>query len=180
MYQKDNFEFEIDLVFKSNNFSHLSDEFLNNQNNDIFKSYFWEKVFLCWIQIILEQKDYSFPKFIFEKNLFSLSLQILNDYEISSINQKWMNKSEPTDVLSFPMISNIDTTKDLNFVELGDLFISLEMAFKQSLEFNHSITREMLWLASHGFLHLLGWEHNDDYELDNMLNFQEYLISKLD
>ena len=53
------------------------------------------------------------------------------------------------------------------------------MAFKQSLEFDHSTKREMLWLASHGLLHLLGWEHNDAYELDNMLNFQEYLISKL-
>ena len=38
----------------------------------------------------------------------------------------------------------------------------------------------MLWLASHGFLHLLGWEHNSDLDLDNMLNFQEYLISQLD
>ena len=38
----------------------------------------------------------------------------------------------------------------------------------------------MLWLASHGFLHLLGWEHKDDSELKNMLSFQEYLISNLD
>ena len=63
---------------------------------------------------------------------------------------------------------------------MGDIFISLEMAFKQSLEFKHSLKKEMLWLASHGFLHLLGWEHNDDNELDNMLNFQEYLITRLD
>ena len=134
----------------------------------------------CWINIILNEKDISFPNFIFDKKSFSLSLQIINDKEISFINQKWMSKSGPTDVLSFPMISDADTTKDLNFIELGDLFISLEMAFKQSLEFNHSLKREMLFLASHGFLHLLGWEHNNDNELDNMLNFQEYLISKLD
>jgi len=107
-------------------------------------------------------------------------LQIINDNQISSINQKWMNKSGSTDVLSFPIISDEDTTKNLNFIELGDLFISLETAFKQSLEFNHSIKKEMLWLASHGLLHLFGWKHNNDYELDNMLNFQEYLISKLD
>ena len=87
-------------------------------------------------------------------------MQIINDNEISFINQKWMNKSGPTDVLSFPIISKEDNTKDLNFIELGDLFISLEMAFKQSLEFDHSLKREMLLLASHGLLHLLGWEHN--------------------
>ena len=135
---------------------------------------------MYWIKIILDEKDTSFPNFILDKKSFSLSLQIINDNEISSINQKWMNKSGSTDVLSFPIISDEDTTIDLNFIELGDLFISLETALKQSLEFNHSIKKEMLWLASHGLLHLLGWEHNDDYELDNMLNFQEYLISKLD
>ena len=180
MHKKNNSNLQIDLVFKCNNFSNLSDYFLNKPDNIIFESGFWEEVFLCWIKIILYEKDTSLPNFIFEKNFFTLSLQIINDNEISSINQKWMNKSGPTDVLSFPMILDDDNTKDLNFIELGDLFISLETAIKQSKEFNHSLTREMLFLVSHGLLHLLGWEHNDDYELDNMLNFQEYLISKLD
>ena len=180
MYQKDNADLQIDLVFKCNDFSSISENFLYKPDNLIFESTFWEEVLLCWIKIILDEKDTSFPNFIFDKNIFSLSLQLINDNEISSINQKWMNKSGSTDVLSFPIISDEDTTKDLNFIELGDLFISLEMAFKQSLEFDHSLKREILFLASHGLLHLLGWEHNDDYELDNMLNFQEYLISQLD
>ena len=180
MYQKDNADLQIDLVFKCNDFSSLSDNFLYKPDNLIFVSTFWEEVLLCWIKIIIEEKNTSFPNFIFDKTSFSLSLEIINDNEISSINQKWMNKSGPTDVLSFPMISDEDNTKDLNFIELGDLFISLDMAFKQSLEFNHSIKREMLWLTSHGFLHLLGWEHNTALDLDNMLNFQEYLITRLD
>ena len=179
MYQKDNCDLQVDLVFKCNNFPKLSDNFLNKTDNLIFESGYWEEVLLCWIKLILNEKGNSFQNFILEKKFFSLSLQIINDNEISFINQKWMNKSGPTDVLSFPMITDLDTTKDLNFIELGDLFISLEMAFKQSLEFDHSIKTEMLWLASHGLLHLLGWEHNDDNELNNMLNFQEYLISKL-
>ncbi|MDC3118576.1 rRNA maturation RNase YbeY [Prochlorococcus sp. AH-716-K03] len=180
MNQKDLYDLQIDLVFKCNDFSNLSDHFLNKPDNHIFESAFWEEVLLCWIKIILDEKKTFFPNLILDKKIFSLSLQIINDNEISFINQKWMNKSGPTDVLSFPIISDEDTTINLNFIELGDLFISLETAFKQSLEFNHSLKKEMLCLASHGFLHLLGWEHNDDYELDNMLNFQEYLISKLD
>ena len=180
MYQKDNLDLQVDLFFKCNNFSKLSDNFLNKTDNLIFESGFWEEVFLCWIKIILNKKETFFQNFIYEKKSFSLSLQIVDDNEISSINKKWMNKSGPTDVLSFPIISDIDSMKDLFFIELGDLFISLEMAFKQSLEFDHSIKREMLWLASHGLLHLLGWEHNDDNALNNMLNFQEYLISQLD
>ena len=180
MNKKDNCDLQIDLVFKCNNFSNLSDNLLNRLDKLILESSFWEEVLFCWIKTILDEKDTSIPNFIFDKKSFSLSLQIVNDDEISSINQKWMNKSGPTDVLSFPIISDIYNNKDLNFIELGDLFISLEMAIKQSLEFNHSLTREMLWLASHGLLHLLGWEHNDDNELEYMLNFQEYLISKLD
>ena len=180
MFKKDNCDLQIDLVFKCNEFSNLSDYFLDKSDNIILESGFWEEVLLCWIKIITDEKDTSFPNFIFDKKSFSLSLEIINNNEISYINQKWMNKSGPTDVLSFPIISDIDSTKDLNFIELGDLFISLEMAIKYSKEFNHSLTREMLWLASHGFLHLLGWEHKDDNALDNMLNFQEYLIAKLD
>ena len=180
MYQKDYCDLKVYLVFKCNNFSNSSFNFLNKSDNLIFESIFWEEVFLCWIKIILNEKDTYFPNFISDKKSFSLSLQIINDNEISVINQKWLNKTGPTDVLSFPIISDLDTTKDLNFIELGDLFISLEMAFKQSLELNHSIKKEILWLASHGLLHLLGWEHNDDNELEIMLNFQEYLISKLD
>ena len=180
MYKKENCDLQIDLVFKCNNFSNSSVYFLNKLDHIILESVFWEEVFFCWTKIILDEKDASFPNLIYDKKSFSLSLQIINDKEISSINKKWMNKSGPTDVLSFPIISNVDATKDLNFIELGDLFISLETAIKQSLEFNHSLKRELLCLASHGFLHLLGWEHNDDNELDNMLNFQEYLISKLD
>ena len=180
MYQKDYCDLTIDLVFKCNDFSKLSDNFLSKSDYFIFESGFWEEVLLCWIKIILYEKDNYLTNFISDKKNFSLSLEITNNNQISFINQKWMNKSGPTDVLSFPMISEVDITKDLNFIELGDLFISFEMAFKQSLEFNHSVTKEMLWLASHGLLHLLGWEHNDDNELDEMLNFQEYLISKLD
>ena len=69
---------------------------------------------------------------------------------------------------------------NLDHIELGDIFISLEMALEQSYEYKHSIYREMIWLASHGFLHLLGWEHNNEHDLENMLNFQEYLITRLD
>ena len=63
---------------------------------------------------------------------------------------------------------------------MGDIFISLEMALEQSYEYKHSIYKEMIWLSSHGFLHLFGCQHNNDLDLENMLNFQEYLIKKLD
>ncbi len=172
-------EINLDLVFRCNDFPEFFKKFEDTKSQLIFDSIFWEKVFLSWINRILEKDFYKLPKSMFEKKSFSLGLQIISKQEIAYMNQKWMQKNGPTDVLSFPIVSN-EFLNNLDHIELGDIFISLEMALEQSYEYKHSIYREMLWLASHGFLHLLGWEHNNDLELDNMLNFQEYLISRLD
>ena len=55
MYQKDLYDLQIDLVFKCNDFSNLSDHFLNKPDNLIFESGFWEEVLLCWIKVILDE-----------------------------------------------------------------------------------------------------------------------------
>ena len=172
-------ERNLDLVFQCNDFSQFSNKLKDIKTKLIFESIFWEKVFLSWINTILKKDDYELPKFIFQKKSFSLGFQIISNQEITSMNKKWMKKNGPTDVLSFPMFFN-ESLNNLDHIELGDIFISLEMALEQSYEYKHSIYREMLWLASHGFLHLLGWEHNSDLDLDKMLNFQEYLISQLE
>ena len=81
--------------------------------------------------------------------------------------------------MSFPILTENDLLLESPCIELGDLFISLETAQKQSKEFNNSLRDEMIWLASHGFLHLLGWDHRDKNELEKMLVLQERLISNL-
>jgi len=172
-------EINLDLVFQCNDFSQFLKNFKDTKTNLIFESIFWEKVFLSWIYTILKKDDYKLPNFIIGKKSFSLGFQIISKQEIAFMNKKWMQKNGPTDVLSFPIIS-YETHNNLDQIELGDIFISLEMALEQSYEYKHSIYREMLWLASHGFLHLLGWEHNNDLELENMLRFQEYLVTRLD
>ena len=172
-------DINLDLVFKCNDFSQFLNILKDTKNKLIFESIFWEKVFLTWMNEILKKDDYELPKFILEKKYFSLGLEIISNQEIASMNKKWMKKNGPTDVLSFPMFSD-ESFNNLDHIELGDIFISLEMALEQSYKYKHSIYKEVLWLASHGFLHLLGWEHNNDLDLENMLNFQEYLIKKLD
>ena len=172
-------EINLDLVFKCNEFSQFSNKLKDTKNKLIFESIFWERLFSSWINIILKKKDYELPNYIFDKKSFSLGLQIISNQEIASLNKKSMQKNGPTDVLSFPIISD-ESLNNLDHIELGDIFISLEIALEQSNEYKHSIYKEMLWLARHGFLHLLGWEHNNDFDLENMLNFQEYLITRLD
>ena len=179
MIKENIFELKIDLVFKfqslrSKNIS------INQNDNLIFEHYFWKNIFEVWLGVILSENKFSnLSNLELKRPNFSLSFEIIDDELIADLNKKWLNKVGPTDVLSFPIISENDSYIDMPIIELGDLFISLDTAHKQSKEFNHSIKEEMILLASHGFLHLLGWDHRDNNELDKMLFFQEYLISKL-
>jgi len=62
-------------------------------------------------------------------------------------------------------------------LELGDIVISLETAAHQAPEHGHSLEQELLFLASHGLLHLVGWDHPDDASLAAMLARQERLLA---
>ena len=169
----------IDLVFICGKSLQKQKDFKKKDNQLIFQSQFWEKIFYKWIKIIIEEKINIKTRNILNKKIFSLSFHIIDNQEISILNKKWLNKEGATDVLSFPIIIGNEFKNDLLFAELGDIFISLEMASNQAKDYCHSLKREILFLASHGFLHLLGWEHETEEELKSMLNFQEYLISKL-
>lgn len=169
----------IELVF-TNSFETMPNKLnVNGIKQYIFEHDFWENTFLKWINILFNEFKQFLPNYLLNKKSGSLSFEIVDDLKISDLNQTWLNKLGPTDVLSFPILSKEDSVNDLTSVELGDIFISLEMAMKQSIEYNNSVEQEVIWLASHGFLHLLGWDHQDQTQLDNMLKIQEYLISKL-
>ena len=170
---------ELDLVFKVSNSIYEKQIFDPNINNVIFKNNFWEKVFVSWINEVITEPRYSISSNFTAKKSFSLGFEIIDDIQITTLNENWLHKTGPTDVLSFPIISESDFKNDISFIELGDIFISFEMAVKQSKEFNNTVQKELIWLASHGFLHLLGWDHQDHHKLEHMLQLQEYLISKL-
>ncbi len=178
MIQQNIYIEHIDLVFKNSFINFSKDANLSGIKEIMFKNIFWENTFLNWINILLVEFKEALPKVILNKKSFSLSFEIVDNLQISNLNQEWLKKSGPTDVLSFPIISKYDLKNNLNFIELGDIFLSLEIAIKQSIEYNVTIEYEVLWLASHGFLHLLGWDHQDQNQLENMLKIQEYLISK--
>ncbi len=169
----------IELVFK-NSYRILPNKLnVNGIKNYIFEHDFWENTLLRWINILMNEFKEFLPDYLLNKKSASISLEIVDNLKISDLNQIWLNKSGPTDVLSFPILSKDDSVNYLTFIEFGDIFISLEMALKQSIEYNNSVEQEMIWLASHGFLHLLGWDHQDPTQLEKMLKMQEYLISKL-
>lgn len=79
-----------------------------------------------------------------------VGLSLVDDVEMQELNQKWRGVDRPTDVLSFPMDHEL---------LLGDVVISLERAKEQAKTYGHSLTREACFLAVHGTLHLLGYDH---------------------
>jgi len=169
----------IELVFK-NSYKIMPTKLnLNDMKKYIFEYDFWENTFLIWINILLNEFKQFLPNYLLNKKSGSLSFEIIDNLKISELNKIWLNKSGPTDVLSFPVLSKEDSLNNFTSIEFGDIFISLEMALKQSIDYNNSLEEEVIWLASHGFLHLLGWDHQDQTQLENMLKIQEYLISKL-
>ncbi|WP_186700047.1 rRNA maturation RNase YbeY [Cyanobium sp. NS01] len=117
---------------------------------------------------------------------YSLGLSLVTDAAIAALNQDWRSLSGPTDVLAFaaqdPDLDGLPAQPagpgaEAAALELGDIVISLDTAERQAPEHGHSLERELLFLASHGLLHLLGWDHPDDEALAAMLARQEALLS---
>jgi probable rRNA maturation factor len=144
----------------------------------------WHERISCWLaQMAAElQADLQAPA-------YSLGLSLVGDAEIAELNIDWRDKAGPTDVLAFaaqdeasdgappmpmPMPEGADDDEPL---ELGDIVISLETAARQAAEHGHSLQQELLFLATHGLLHLLGWDHPDDASLTAMLARQDRLIA---
>ena len=119
---------------------------------------------------------------------YALGLTFCDDATISTLNQEWRGLEGPTDVLAFAMqddpiplpptaLEGMHGDQELQPLELGDIVISLETARRQAESEGHSLSRELLFLASHGLLHLLGWDHPDDPSLAAMLSRQEELLA---
>lgn len=111
---------------------------------------------------------------------YELSLTLTDDVEIAELNGTYRQMDRPTDVLSFaaledetPLAPELLETEPLY---LGDIIISLDTAQRQAEVAGHSLTWETVWLASHGFLHLLGWDHPDDEQLEAMLAQQGVML----
>jgi len=113
---------------------------------------------------------------------YSLSLQLVQDEAVAELNQTWRHRAGPTDVLSFAALE-CNGRFDGGFLpsgealELGDIVIAANTACRQAVEAGHSLDHELRWLASHGLLHLLGWDHPDELALGRMLTLQEQLLS---
>ena len=86
-----------------------------------------------------------------------LSLLLTDDAEIRRLNKTYRNLDHATDVLSFPQ--DEDAVNESGDTLLGDVVISVETAARQAEEHHLSFNEELILLAIHGILHLLGYDH---------------------
>lgn len=99
---------------------------------------------------------------------------LTDDATVQSLNREYRGLDRPTDVLSFSQREGEDG--DPLDPLLGDIIISIERAQAQAQAYGHSIAREVGFLAVHGLLHLLGWDHQDpDHEEAMMAKTEEIL-----
>jgi len=104
-----------------------------------------------------------------------LNLTFIDDKEMEELHIKWMDLPGSTDVLSFPM--DIPENGD-DPVTLGDIVISPRFAEDQATKAGHSINHEIFILATHGLLHILGYDHEDIEDESVMFALQETIVSE--
>ena len=105
----------------------------------------------------------------------SISLTFVDVQEMEELHIKWMDEPGPTDVLSFPM--DLPEGKD-DVVTLGDIVIAPAVAAQQAATAGHSINHEIFILATHGLLHILGYDHADPDEEKVMFALQEKIVKE--
>jgi len=97
------------------------------------------------------------------KGSAEVSVTLVDNPYIQSLNKQYRNKDVPTDVLSFPMGKDgkYEIDPETNSQILGDIVISMEKVVEQCELYGHTMRREVAALTAHGLLHLLGYDHEN-------------------
>ena len=111
------------------------------------------------------------------KEYLELSVRLTDDKEIMDLNKTYRNKNSPTNVLSF--CSQKNKYDKLGFQILGDLVISRDTVIKELAGTEKTFEQHISHLTVHGFLHLLGYIHEDDNEAKTMENLETEILKKL-
>jgi probable rRNA maturation factor len=112
--------------------------------------------------------------------LAELCLKVVDEATIAELNEQWMGKDGPTDVLAFPMdeLRPGLVTEEPEEGVLGDLVLCPAVAARQAKDAGHSTSDEVDLLTVHGILHLLGYDHAEPDEHAEMFGLQARLLTE--
>lgn len=113
-----------------------------------------------------------------DKNFYA-NVKFVSEDEIQKLNMDFRKINRATDVLSFP---NYENPSEEFFEEedvfLGDIAICKSVAKKQAKEYGHSLKRELCFLALHGFLHIMGYDHIDKEDEKKMMGLAKEILKE--
>jgi probable rRNA maturation factor len=111
-----------------------------------------------------------------------LSVTFVSNERIREINSEYRKKDSATDVISFAMEEMGEEEMEIVGADmprvLGDIIISIERTQEQAEEYGHSFERELGFLALHGFLHLLGYDHMEPDDEKEMFAKQKEILDQ--
>lgn len=107
----------------------------------------------------------------------SFNIIIVDNEKIHEINKEYRGVDRPTDVISFALEEEVFPTVEGDIRMLGDIYISINKAREQAKEYGHSFEREISFLALHGFLHLLGYDHMKEEDEKVMFQRQDEILN---
>ena len=125
------------------------------------------------LKILNDYIKYVVKELELEKCEFNII--IVDNAKIHEINKEYRNIDRETDVISFAMEDNMDVEYQ-DFRLLGDIYISIDKVISQAKEYGHSNLREICFLATHGILHLLGYDHMEPDDEKEMFDLQNKLL----
>ena len=96
-----------------------------------------------------------------DDNIQEVSIAIIEDEAMRTLNRQFRRKNKTTDVLTFPADAS-DADPRAKGRPLGDIVISIDQARRQALDQRHSLATEVRYLILHGILHALGYDHETD------------------
>jgi probable rRNA maturation factor len=109
-----------------------------------------------------------------------LSVTFVSNERIQEINREYRDKDQPTDVISFALEEMGEGEIEVVGADmprvLGDIIISVPRTREQAEEYNGSFMRELGFLAVHGFLHLLGYDHMNEQDEKKMFDRQKEIL----
>ncbi len=111
-------------------------------------------------------------------NHTSFNVIIVDNNYIHELNKNYRNIDRETDVITFALEDEDSVKLPGDMRILGDIYISIDKARSQAIEYGHSFEREICFLAVHGFYHLLGYDHMNEEEEKVMFGKQEEVLSE--
>ncbi len=127
------------------------------------------------IKLMLDVLNHGKEKLNVLDAIFNVII-VNNDY-IHNLNREYRGVDRETDVISFALED--DDTFNPEERILGDIYISIDKAKEQSESYGHSLKRELCFLAVHGFLHLLGYDHMKEEDEKVMFSLQEEILNEM-